>query len=456
MKRPLNALSAVLLVLPAIAQVAIRWDAETSRPAQLDIPVMRGETVLIEPRMVQYGDALDLAGSSASLWIQTNGMGSAWWQAPAAVSITETGRVSAAFAPSNDVGASAYTWFIGVTHTNSSLSYRASGRLVIRASPGAVPNAIPLPVQLIDFSTVTPLNAPWLLSSFWISGSNALAAALQAASTNLSARIDAVSSSVSNLSDSVSLSVFDLSNSVAAAYSFALTNQVKIIWDSDAPGIWWEVRGGTNVTTKSRTVSGTNFTVTLSADFEETVTHTRPTWTNNVWPFVDGIFEGMQTEGLATITTPGGALWNAFLPEPAAYPFDLTVFTVESHGSATVSISSYIYTTNIISSCNLVTGNVWQAVATVSQEANDAWEKAGDAQSDINGHAPAGTISAPHLLLGDRAMIDAVPGKVNANGGTLTNGYIAGTLTFKNTQPTNLVGRMFASNDVLFVEWINQ
>lgn len=53
--------------------------------------------------------------------------------------------------------------------------------------------------------------------------------------------------------------------------------------------------GGTNVSVYEIVESAyTNYTVTLSSDFEETETHTRPAWTNNVWPFTDGLWTGFS------------------------------------------------------------------------------------------------------------------------------------------------------------------
>jgi len=79
--------------------------------------------------------------------------------------------------------------------------------------------------------------------------------------------------------------------------AFVTTNQLtdatatpRVIWDSVETNRWW-VLAGTNAVQYELGALTTNYTVTLSDNFEETVTHTRPAWTNNVWPFTDGLWK---------------------------------------------------------------------------------------------------------------------------------------------------------------------
>jgi len=153
----------------------LAWDAEASaaRPAQAD--VYRGETVALRPAFLERGAPADTNGAAFTLYWQTNGMGAAWWSDP-----TNAFR----WTPARDCGAAAYTLFIRCD-TAAGASYRANARLRMLDSPGAEPNMIPLPALAIDFSAVSYLNAPWLTAAAWLSGSNALASAVQAAVTNL-------------------------------------------------------------------------------------------------------------------------------------------------------------------------------------------------------------------------------------------------------------------------------
>ena len=56
-----------------------------------------------------------------------------------------------------DVGAKVYNCFIG----SPSNIYHAAFQLRLRPSPGALPNALPLPTPVIDFARVHVLNPPW-------------------------------------------------------------------------------------------------------------------------------------------------------------------------------------------------------------------------------------------------------------------------------------------------------
>lgn len=148
------------LALPApaalLAAVPVRWTVETSRVQPAVFDVVRGESIALEATLQSYGKPLETAPEDAwRIYWQTNGMGSAWWSAPARA----TGNVlRASWTPAMDPGAPAVTGFIGSTGDN----YRASFQLRFRHGPGATPNALPLPTTRIDFAAVEVANAPWL------------------------------------------------------------------------------------------------------------------------------------------------------------------------------------------------------------------------------------------------------------------------------------------------------
>ena len=146
-------LFALCTSLSALAAVPLRWTVETSRvqPAQFD--AIRGETLVLEASFNSYGKPLEIP-LQASLWWQTNGMGSAYWVSSATVT---SNRISAVWLPKMDVGAKVYNCFIGSTGE----IYRAAFQLRFRDGPGAVPNTLPLPTPVLDFSRVTVLNPPW-------------------------------------------------------------------------------------------------------------------------------------------------------------------------------------------------------------------------------------------------------------------------------------------------------
>jgi hypothetical protein len=170
---------AVIGALSALAAAPIRWDSSIERPTSIDIPIYQGETVSLSPRLLTYGAALSLTNATATLYYQTNGMAAAWWTAPASVSGTETGRISATWSPTNDIGAAKYSFFIRATLSDSSSVYRAFGTLSMRSSPGYAPTAAPAPA----YQWVTPADMQ--------AASNALASAIQA--------LAAASTAISNL-----------------------------------------------------------------------------------------------------------------------------------------------------------------------------------------------------------------------------------------------------------------
>ena len=141
------------LHLSLLAAVPLRWTVETSRAQPAQFEAYQGETLTLEASLQSYGKPLELSGL-ASLYWQTNGMGSAYWEATAAVN---SNRLSAVFTPEMDVGAKVYNCFIGVPGT----IYHAAFQLRLRPSPGATPNVLPLPTPVIDFAKVRVLNPPW-------------------------------------------------------------------------------------------------------------------------------------------------------------------------------------------------------------------------------------------------------------------------------------------------------
>ena len=135
------------------AAVPLRWTVETSAANPATFDQFAGATYDLEATLQSRGKPLAVAGDPKLYW-QTNGMGSAWWAAPATIS----GNVlRATWTPACDVGARVYNCFIGITGT----VYNAAFQLRLRPSPGATPNELPLPTPVIDFAKVTVLNPPW-------------------------------------------------------------------------------------------------------------------------------------------------------------------------------------------------------------------------------------------------------------------------------------------------------
>ena len=153
-KRSAIAASNLILALAAPAAVPVRWTVETSRAQPAAFEQYAGTSIEFEALLNSYGRPLAVEGEPRLYW-QTNGMGSAWWSAPASAS----GSVlRASWTPAMETGARAYSCFIGVAGT----VYSAAFQLRLRPSPGAAPNALELPAPRIDFAAVEVANAPWL------------------------------------------------------------------------------------------------------------------------------------------------------------------------------------------------------------------------------------------------------------------------------------------------------
>ncbi len=141
-----------LFTLPAA--VPLRWTVETSRAQVAQFEAYRGETLDLEATMKSYGSPLATPVQPSLYW-QTNGMGAAWWTAPA----TASGNVlRATWSPTNDCGGTVYNCFIG----GPDATYRAAFRLRMLPSPGYTPNHIPLPTVKAESD---PVFSAWLATN---------------------------------------------------------------------------------------------------------------------------------------------------------------------------------------------------------------------------------------------------------------------------------------------------
>lgn len=138
-----------------------------------------------------------------------------------------------------------------------------------------------------------------------------------------------------------------------AAISALTTQSFARVYDSAQPSRY--LFGVVNGTGTVFEVTGpfTNLMVTLSEDFEETVTHTRPAWTNNVFPFTESQWVGgvsENTEGNADyyyIESSAGTT-VAWSDTTETLPASLTLVFGDGAGTATVSVGNIYYTTNAI------------------------------------------------------------------------------------------------------------
>lgn len=174
----------VLLGFAAVASATafpktFEWRLTTPQARAETFTAYHGETIRFNP---VWSGALSNVTASA-LYYQTPDMGQTWWQADGLV-----------FAPSNDVGAASYRFFIRAADPEG-VNYTANGLLRLLDSPGFVPNTIAPPIATLDFDAIDVLNAPWpTLADIEEATNNlsqALTAELRSATTNLEAAIAA-------------------------------------------------------------------------------------------------------------------------------------------------------------------------------------------------------------------------------------------------------------------------
>ena len=187
------------LVLWAVPQ---EWSVDVSRVQPYQFNAYHGETMELKASFFLRGQPYDVGGDDFALFWQTNGMGSAYWTAPATAA---SNTVSAVFTGAMDPGAPLVYGFLGSTGSN----YRASFAVRFAASPGAVPNELPLPVETIDFAKVAVLNAPWAtesdidtaLTNYYTRGE------ADAVASSIRESVAVAASSATNYTDSVAASL---------------------------------------------------------------------------------------------------------------------------------------------------------------------------------------------------------------------------------------------------------
>ena len=138
----------------ANAAVPVVW---TNTPAATQPypvkPVPHGSTVDFAVTLRGYTSPPIESGADVRLWFQTNGMGSAWWSAPATF---DGSTITATFGPAQDCGADRVSLFFGAPS-----NVFASAVLRLTHAPGFTPATLPIPVPTLDFAGLEVLNAPY-------------------------------------------------------------------------------------------------------------------------------------------------------------------------------------------------------------------------------------------------------------------------------------------------------
>ena len=162
--RPLATALAAALQFAATAAVPVAWTNSPGMPPYPIKPVPHGSTVDLAVTLRGYTTPPIADGADVRLWYQTNGMGSAWWSAPATF---DGSTITASFGPAQDCGADRVSLFFGAPS-----NVFASAVLRLTHAPGFDPARLPLPVQYIDFAAVELRNLS-ALTNGWSFGSAA-------------------------------------------------------------------------------------------------------------------------------------------------------------------------------------------------------------------------------------------------------------------------------------------
>ena len=162
-------------------QFPITVDPDKSEVHYFD--VYHGETVLFEVTFKRPSN------ETMTFFWQEQGMGDSYWSE--SCTTVGDGVYRAVFTPQMDTGAKVFNCFIG----RPGMIYRAVFQLRMKQSPGALPNALPLPTPVIDFARIHVLNPPWG-SGGGGCDSNAVAA--------ISNRVDSLETAADSLASSVS------------------------------------------------------------------------------------------------------------------------------------------------------------------------------------------------------------------------------------------------------------
>lgn len=153
--KPIATALAAALQLAAIAAVPVAWTNSPGMPPYPIKPVPHGSTVDLAVTLKGYTTPPIADGADVRLWYQTNGMGSAWWSAPATF---DGSTITATFGPAQDCGADRVSLFFGAPS-----NVFASAVLRLTHAPGFTPTMQPPPAA---FKESDPVFSDWLANVY--------------------------------------------------------------------------------------------------------------------------------------------------------------------------------------------------------------------------------------------------------------------------------------------------
>lgn len=350
----MNRLSAI--VIPALCAniaiaVPVRFAADVTQAQTHQATAYRGETLEIEATLTDRGHAIT-NDAPATLYWQTNGMSSAWWTAPASMS---GGVIRATWSPTNDVGASSYRVFLGVT--DGGRNYRANMTLRMTGSPGDAPNALPLPAKTIDFAEVSVTNAPWALP--YAAGDNVVITngVISSTATGDAVDEDAVAALVENalapLAEDVANAQADIE--ILAGGDAVLGGQILDLAATKASKTW-----------VVSVIGGTNTWLAIDGDILAVCTSTNAVTTNVLWSSSAGAaaavsnlqaaVSGHASRLAALEARPDLTSWGFYAPDGSPNPDSAN--TLMLNKPTTVMASGFSWATSGAFACLCQSGAV--------------------------------------------------------------------------------------------------
>lgn len=327
---------------PAPYPITVNSRAQTAPP----VTVYRAAEAVLRVTFADGDTASDLTGAYPFMAWATNASAAVVSTAAVSVVAGSTGVVDFTFSPSSvNYAAGSYLYEVGVKSGTGSTRIYRQGKFNIFGSPYAGG------AGAVNWST----DVNWNLVN-WINLPNYM--------TNVPPQSYTIitNSPWAHETNTASITITNgLASTSYVASAIAAIPEPFTVRDSTDTNRWWRFEG-TQAVQYALGALTTNYTVTLSTNFSQVlVGSTRPAWTNNVWPFVDGVWEGTNTSGSFVLNWNGaesnpGAQWIGAVADWNDNPLVTLSPNYEAVGTATVYQHVY-YPTN-------ATGNVLGPVPT--------------------------------------------------------------------------------------------
>lgn len=188
-------IAALLLAASAVAPAApigkvIRWDSSVEDGTSYGLAPTRGETLVMQPRVLSYGVPMDLT-HAYTVYMLYKAVGSTnVYSITGSILNATNGQVQIEFGPSNELAATTYAYDVLVSGPTSTV-VGARGAIKYRDGVAAGATLASLdPISILDFDTCLLLNvgnAPFL-SSYEIADIREYLAAIQAGLGDIDAR----------------------------------------------------------------------------------------------------------------------------------------------------------------------------------------------------------------------------------------------------------------------------